>query len=425
MQPRLSQRAAWSAGQPISDLMAQALAHPHLISLAAGFVAPETLPCLLVKQAAERLFRDEAALRAALQYGTTAGDLQLRELILSHWQARDAGMAPVAHVEQVVLTAGSNQLLHLLVDTLLDPGDLVLTAAPTYLVFLGAVRNAGARAVGIPSDECGPIPEALHQTLSRLQAAGRLGRVKAFYVVPYYNNPCGATISPERRHALLDVVARWSKEQPIYVIADNAYRDLRYEGEDIPSMRCYQDGASRVIETGTFSKTFSPGIRVGWGILPAELVQPVLNQKGNIDFGSPHFAQKLMAQVLQDPGYAGYVEQLRAAYALKRNVMLEAATVHLGRLPGVRWRRPQGGLYLWVELPEEMDAGPEGPIWRAALREGVLYVPGQYCYPCDGCWQGKNTMRLSFGVQTPDGIRRGMEALSRAIRQVQGSRTDA
>ncbi|GIW90294.1 MAG: aminotransferase [Pirellulaceae bacterium] len=411
-----SQRARWAAGQPISELMAQALANPELISLAAGFVDSSTLPCDEVRRAVEKLMADPHQARAALQYGTTHGDRKLRELILAQWQAADGNLARTdVDLEQVILTAGSNQLLHLLADTLLDPGDIVLTARPTYLVFLGIVRNVGARAIGVPTDEDGPIPEGVEQTLKELEQSGWLPRVKALYLVPYFNNPCGATVPQQRRVALLDVLARWSRHHPIYLIADNAYRELRYEGPDIASMSCFDQEGDRVIETGTFSKSFSPGVRVGWGILPSALVRPVLDQKGNVDFGSPHFAQKLMAQVLQDGGYQRHVKMLQATYQEKLHAMLQAAEQHLGKLPNIKWRHPRGGLYLWVELPEQVDTGPGGRLLQEALLEGVLYVPGQYCFPADQRPEGTNTMRLSFGVQSIDGIQSGMAKLARAI----------
>lgn len=419
MEIRLSQRAAWAAGQPISDLMARALAHPDLISLAAGFVDPDTLPCQAVRQAAQRLLADEAQARSALQYGTTHGDSHLREQILARWQASDGPRAR-RHVglDQVVLTAGSNQLLYLLADTLLDPGDIVLTASPTYLVFLGIVNNVGARAMGVASDECGPIPEALEETLHNLYRVGLLPRVKAVYVVPYFNNPDGANIPETRRAELLRIVARWSIRQPIYVLADNAYRELRYQGPDVPSLSCFQDSGDWVVETGTFSKSFSPGLRVGWGIVPRALLGPLLDQKGNLDFGSPHLPQKLMAVVLEDGSYGEHLQKLRQAYAAKLQAMLDAADEFLGGLPGVRWRRPQGGLYVWVELPAKIHTGPDGPLFDAALQKGVLYVPGQFCHPSDGRPQGTNTLRLSFGVQPPDRIRAGMKALADALHQL-------
>lgn len=414
MEVRLSQRALWAEGQPISDLMSRALASPHLISLAAGFVDQHTLPVEAVRQAWATLSCCEDSVRTALQYGSTQGQLKLRGLIAERLSDARNGAAP--HVDQIVVSAGSNQLLHLIADTLLDAGDIVLTAAPTYLVFLGTLNNVGARAVGVAADQFGLIPEALEETLHRLQGQGLLPRVKAIYLVPYFDNPTGATMPLERRARLVELAKRWSEHHRIYVISDEAYRLLRYEGEDVPSTRLVDDDGDTVVEAGTFSKTFSPGLRVGWGILPWELLEPLNNQKGNIDFGSPHFAQAIMAETLERGLFDPHVERLRKTYCLKRDAMLRAAERQLRGLTGVSWRQPEGGLYVWLILPPELNAGPDGPLLEIALQEGVLYVPGQYCYPNEGEPVQANTIRLSFGVQSPGRIEEGMEALGRAIR---------
>ena len=156
-----------------------------------------------------------------------------------------------------------------------------------------------------------------------------------------------------------------------------------------------------VIVAQTFSKSYSPGIRVGWGILPHELVEPVCNQKANLDFGSPNFSQHLMAKVLELGLFDPHLEQVRESYRTKLAAMLEAADEHLGPLEGVRWMRPDGGLYIWLALPEEIETGPTGELFEHTLQEGTLYVPGEYCYPSEGTPRPKNMIRLSFGVQSP------------------------
>jgi 2-aminoadipate transaminase len=173
-----------------------------------------------------------------------------------------------------------------------------------------------------------------------------------------------------------------------------------------------------VIVAGTFSKSFSPGIRVGWGILPQNLVGPVVDQKGNVDFGSPNFNQHLMAKLLTMGLFDTHVKRLREGYRKKLTAMLTAAREHLAPLAGVRWYEPTGGLYVWLTLPECVDAGMDGPLFEAALAEGVLYVPGQYCYPSRGEAVRHNTIRLSFGVQSCAKIREGVEKLARAIAAV-------
>jgi 2-aminoadipate transaminase len=416
----LSQRAARAGGQPISYLMQHALAHPEVISLAAGFVDQQSLPVAATLAAAQSLLAEPLRGRAALQYGTTAGYGPLREELLQRLVEADGLTAAEANlsVDQVVVTAGSNELLHLLADTLFDPGDIVICAAPSYFVFLGMATGMGVRTIGAEMDEDGIIPEAVDEQLARLHRAGELPRVKAIYVVSYFDNPSSVTLTKERRGPLVEIAQQWSKHHRIYVLEDAAYRQLRYEGDDLPSLRAYDPAGETVILTETFSKSFSPGIRVGWGVLPRPLVGPLLDQKGNVNFGSPNFTQHLMAAVLEQGLFEEHVEQLRAAYRLKLAAMLAAADEHLASLPGVRWHRPDGGLYVWLQLPEELDAGPGGRLLGTALEEGVLYVPGEYCYPREGVRPRRNMIRLSFGVQSPERIRLGIEALARAVGKV-------
>ena len=417
----LSRRAGWAGGEPIvAALMAKTLAHPELVSLAAGFVDRETLPVEPTRQAADRIWSDPQLARTALQYGTTIGYPPLREAILHRMLQADRSTAAQMNLSasQLIVTAGSNQLLHLVGDALLDPGDVVLCAAPTYFVFLGTIESFGARAVGVEIDEHGLIPEAVDDRLARFDAAGELNRVKAIYVTTYYDNPSGITLPADRREALVRLAERWSKAGPLYVIEDSAYRELRYYGGDVPSMRSFDPQGETVIEAGSFSKSFSPGIRVGWGILPPALHQAALSLKGNLDFGSPNFNQMLMATVLEMGLFDPHVGRLRTSYREKIDAMLAAADEYLGPIGGTEWVRPGGGLYLWLRLPETIDTGLSGSLFDLAVEEGVLYVPGEHCYANRGVPVPKNMLRLSFGIQSPQSIRQGMEALARAIRQV-------
>ena len=226
------------------------------------------------------------------------------------------------------------------------------------------------------------------------------------------------TISAVRRARLVEIAKRWSQQRRIYLIEDAAYRELRYEGDDVPSLRSFDAEGDTVIHAGTFSKSYSPGIRVGWAVLPAALRPPVLAEKGNIDFGSPHFNQVLMAEVLRSGLFDEHVRELRIQYRAKTDAILAAAKEYLRPIGGVDWVRPSGGLYLWVSLPEGIDAGLEGPLFDRAVAEGVLYVPGQYCYPAEGQPRARNTLRLSFGVASADRLRQGVAALARALRQL-------
>ncbi len=237
--------------------------------------------------------------------------------------------------------------------------------------------------------------------------------MKAIYVVSYYDNPMGVTTSLARRQQLLAIARRWSREGTIYVIEDAAYRELRYYGDDVPSLLAL-DESEQVIHAGTFSKPYSPGIRVGWGILPRKLVEPVLAQKGNVDFGSPHFNQVLVATAMELGLFDRHVAGIRESYRSKLDATLEAAHAELVPL-GVKWIPPSGGLYLWLKLPATFDTGVDGPLFQRAVADGVLYVPGECCYPLEGCPRRRDTLRLSFGVPSIEEIRRGVKSLAKAI----------
>ena len=230
----LSLRASQAAGQPISDLMSRALANPKLISLAAGFVDQQTLPVEPTREALEKIWADPVESHAALQYGTTPGFLPLREAIAEYYADADGLSVLPPSPEQIVVTAGSNQLLHLVAESILDPGDLVLCASPSYFVFLGTLSNLGARSYGVAVDEDGMIPASLEAALGEIDAEGELSRVKAIYLVTYFDNPRGISTPLARRMEIVRIAEKWSRENRIYVIDDAAYRELRYDGDDEP-----------------------------------------------------------------------------------------------------------------------------------------------------------------------------------------------
>lgn len=415
----LSRRAQASGGQPINYLMHTALSRPELISLAAGFVDQGSLPVAEVDDAWRTLAAEQSLAHAALQYGTTAGYRPLRELLLEEQRTADGDPPAMRNLtpEQVVVTAGSNQLLYLLADMLCDAGDIVLCAAPTYYVFLGVLKNLGIRAVSAATDEQGLIPEALEERLEQLAKAGELGRVRCIYVVSYFDNPQGVTLPADRRAKIVELARKYSTEHKIYVLDDSAYRKLRYVGDDVPSFAAF-DEDDTVITTQTFSKSFSPGVRVGWGVLPPELVQTFCDVKSNIDFGSPNLNQHLIYEAVRSGGWAKQTAALCDVYRTKRDAMLRACERYMAGLPGVSWRHPAGGLYVWLMLPEGVDAGADGPLFRAALDAGVLYVPGGFSYAGEGEPTANNTIRLSYGVQSPARIDEGIRHLATAVAAV-------
>jgi 2-aminoadipate transaminase len=422
---RLSRRWHWATGQAISFLMQQAVENPNVISLAAGLVDPSTLPVDEMRDVIETVLGDVDLARAALQYGTTQGSERMRKEVvgllnrLEGTNIEGTDTASAIEASQIILTTGSQQLLSLVGEVLLDPGDICFVAAPTYFVFLSVLQGLGARTIPIPADENGMRMDLLEQELERLQAAGELPRVKLIYAVSYYENPSGISLSEERRRELVEMAERWSKDQRIFVLEDAAYRELRYDGPDRRSVWSFDESKETVILAQTFSKSFSPGLRVGFGIVPKSLVKPICDRKGNEDFGSSHFAQRLVCAVLESGRYDSHVEQVRTSYREKRDRMLSAAEKHFRELPEVTWVRPEGGLYVWMSLPSRIETGFDSPLFKQATKvDGVMYVPGELSYGGPAASRKRNQMRLSFGVESPDRIEEGIRRLAAAVRAV-------
>jgi 2-aminoadipate transaminase len=427
---KFSRRWQWATGgRAISYLMEQAVENPNAISLAAGLVDPSTLPVAETNHVLGEMLGDAERGRRALQYGTTPGSERLRRQVAALIQrleerstaGQNGGHPASVEIDpsRLILTTGSQQLLSLVGEILLDPDDICLVAAPTYFVFLGVIHGLGARAVPIPADENGMQIDVLEQELERIDAAGQLSKVKLIYAVSYYENPSGISLSVERRRELVQLAERWSRDQKIFVLEDAAYRELCYDGPDRPSVWSFDPSHETVILAQTFSKSFSPGLRCGYGLLPKPLVRPVSDRKGNEDFGSSNFIQHLLATVLESGLYEPHVEQVRASYRMKRDRMLAAIEKHFDDLPGVSWVRPHGGLYVWMTLPERIETGFDSPFFDRAVKvDGVMYVPGELCYAGTPTQRRRNQMRLSFGVESPDKIEEGIRRLSNAVRAV-------
>lgn len=418
--PKFSQRSRWAKDQAISFLMQQAVENRDVISLAAGLVDESSLPIEEAKQSLDGLLSSDLQARQALQYGTTAGADRLREQLLSHLARLEQKPVDQLGIDasQIVLTTGSQQLLALVADAIFDPGDICLVAAPTYFVFLGVLNGVGAQIIAVDTDEHGMKTEALEVELARLNAAGDLPRVKMIYLVSYYENPSGVSLSVPRRREVIQIARRWSHHQRILVLEDAAYRELRYDGQDRPSVWGFDEEQDTVILAQTFSKSFSPGIRVGFGVLPRDLVGPVCDLKGNQDFGSANLNQHLLASVLSSNQYEAHANQVRSAYRSKRDAMLTALQREFAELPVATWLRPEGGLYVWFSLPDEFETGFGSRMFQIATRiHKVMYVPGELSYPTASPRQRKNQMRLSFGVQNEAGIAEGIRRLASAVRE--------
>ncbi|MFN0054995.1 MAG: PLP-dependent aminotransferase family protein [Planctomycetales bacterium] len=417
----LSQRWQWGSRQPISFLMEQAVQNPDVISLAAGLVDQGTLPVSPTAAAAAALFADEALARQSLQYGTTQGAERLRERLLGHLATLEGCSVDGLGIDsgQLLLTTGSQQLLSLVGEVLLDPGDIVLVAAPTYFAYLGTLNGLGVRAIPIPADNQGLQVDALADQLEQLAQSGELPRVKLIYVVSYYDNPTGISLGVDRRAVVVELARRYSRKHRIMILEDAAYRELHYDGPRLPSLWSFDPEHETVILAQTFSKSYAPGIRVGYGVAPRGLVPPLCDRKGNEDFGSANFNQHLLATVFEQAAYEPHVERLRQTYKAKRDAMLAAAERYFSGIPEVNWVRPQGGLYVWMSLPQRIDTNFDGALFRRATQvDRVMYVPGSICYAGEDSTRPRHQMRLSFGTQSLEGLDEGMRRLAQAVRSL-------
>jgi 2-aminoadipate transaminase len=411
----LSRRARQTGDQPISYFMQQAVENPRLISLAAGLVDTSSLPTREVHDAIDQILSRVDAGRAALQYGTTEGHAPLREKVLARTLAMDGCAAGELHVtlDDVIVTTGSQQLLYLVGEALLDPGDIIITEGPSYFVYHGALASLGVRTLSVPVDEQGLITDALAEMLARLQRTGEIQRLRMIYVCDYFQNPTSLTLSLPRRQQLLELVRRYSRSQRIFILEDAAYRELHYDGTDVPSIKSFDENNEHVILAMTFSKPLAPGLKCGYGILPRDLAAPLLRLKGCHDFGSSNLNQHLIDHLLQSGAYDRHLAELRDVYRVKRDAMLDALSVEFAGHAEVRWTNPEGGLYVWLALPPGTDTGPDAAFMKASLRQGVLYVPGRFCYVSgENGTVPTNEARLSFGVASPEQIREAIRRLA-------------
>jgi 2-aminoadipate transaminase len=434
MNPDHFSRAALSAlgrrteAPPISWLMELTLQHPKLISLAAGFTDNATLPVRETRALMAALLQERRTGEPALQYGNTVGLPRLAALTAARVLEQDAstgeGRPPTSRCQpdQLVLTHGSQQLLYMVAEVLLDPGDIVLVEDPTYFVFLGILQSRGVECRGVPLEPDGLDVSQLEAVLARLKRERRLSRLKLVYLVTYHQNPSGTTTCFAKKAAVLDLLRFYERAagHAIYLLEDAAYRELRFRGPDTASALAASGGNSRVLYAGTYSKPYATGVRVGFGFLPEPIRTAVIRVKGNQDFGTSNLLQHLLAQAIASGRYDRHVRELRRRYAEKAGWMAGALRRHFSA--EVSWVEPDGGMYFWARLPGRRRSGPDSTLFQRALEANVLYVPGGLCYAPDPTRRKPDReLRLSFGNASRREIQTGIRRLGEVLRATQES----
>jgi 2-aminoadipate transaminase len=261
--------------------------------------------------------------------------------------------------------------------------------------------------------------EAIEKLLVRLEREDRLERVKLIYTTSYYQNPTGLTLGAAGRARLLEIARRFSRRQRILILEDAAYRELRYDGPALASMKSLDRENQFTILTQTFSKPFAPGLKTGYTAMPADLMEAVLHQKGNHDFGSPSLSQHIAVEAMTSGLYDQHVRLLCDSYRAKRDAMLDSLRKYIPASADISWTHPNGGLYIWVTLPAGTDSSRESPLFNRCVENGVLYVPGDYCFqPDENGFVPRNHIRLSFGQVAPDQIAPGIERFSQAVASI-------
>jgi 2-aminoadipate transaminase len=385
-------------GSAIRELL-KFVEDPEVISFAGGMPAPDAFPIKEFTDACNRVLKTQSS--QALQYGSTDGYLPLREMIAQQSKRYGIEVTP----ENILITSGSQQALDLLGKIFINPGDHIVVENPTYVGALQALNAYGAEYIPVPTDEEGMVTSELEKSLR--------SSPKFIYVLPNFQNPTGVTLSFERRLQLIEL----SEKYGVPIIEDDPYGQLRFEGDNLPPIEvldsqtraqggCY---SGNVIYTSTFSKTLSPGIRLAWVIAPPEVIHKLVLAKQGTDLHTATFNQMIAYEVGKNGFINEHVKYIRKIYKERRDVMLDTLEEHMPE--GVKWTHPEGGLFLWMTLPECIDSRE---LLTEALKFKVAFVPGCSFF-ADG--SHPNTMRLNFSYASPDLINEGIGRLAKAVKQ--------
>lgn len=389
----LSKNAKCMKPSPIRELL-NVVNQPGIISFAGGFPNPESFPIAEIKKIMNEVLDEQGA--KALQYGGTDGNIELRKELAKRYNNQGLNITS----ENIIITTASQQAIDLTARIFIDPGDTVICGLPSYLGALQAFNSYQANCIGVEKDE------ELEVVVRALCASGK--KPKFVYTIPDFQNPSGITMDKKQREYIVKIARKYD----LIIIEDSPYREIRFEGE--PQTLISSMAPERTILLGTFSKTFTPGFRLGWVVAPKEIVRRYNLAKQSADLCSPTFDQAVAAKYLQSGAFEKNLVHTVELYRRKRDLMLESLDKFMPE--NISWTRPQGGLFLFVTMPEGYDSKE---LFDIAIKQNVAFVIGEAFF-CDG--GGQNTIRINFSFMNDEGIVEGVKRLANAIKTLMDSK---
>ena len=379
------------------------LTTPDIISFAGGLPAPQTFPVEGLRSAADKVFRERPS--EALQYGTTEGDNELKDQLIGFEAKQGLRLSR----DEMLIISASQQALDITCKVFLDPGDLVIAGRPTYLGEIQAIQSYSAEVLGVPfgPENDGFDMDELRSRYAKTKREGK--RVKYLYVIPDFQNPTGICWSLEKRRELLE----FSYQNDLLIVEDAPYREIRFLGKSLPSLyQLDQEGQNRrnVVGFKTFSKILAPGTRMGWIIGNPELIAKFVVAKQAMDLCSNVFTQAWIAEYMKTDAIYAHIEETRKLYREKRNYMVGCLEKYMPERKDLRWTSPEGGLFLWITLPEYIDTEK---MFLRAVEKKVAYVVGSAFYFDE---PERNSMRLNFSYPSLEQIDEGVKRLADCVR---------
>ncbi len=370
--------------------MFKLLANPEVISFAGGAPAPELFPGQELGEIMQKLLCENAAV--ALQYGVTEGYTPFREYI----EARMQKIGNIHAHDTVIVTSGGQQALDLTFKSLINEGDTVVVESPSFIGGLNALRSYNANLVGIQVQEDGLDTDALEALLKK-------EKVKLVYTIATFQNPTGITMSHKKRIRLLELAEKYD----FYILEDNPYGELRFSGDEVATIKSL-DTAGRVIYAGSFSKTLSAGLRLGWAVAREDIMGKMVVCKQVSDVHTPVLTQMAAYEFFKNFDFDAHIQKSKKLYGERANVMLDSMRAHFPK--NCTFTSPEGGIFLWCTLPEGADTDA---LLKTAISEKVAFVPGSSCMvnPADG----KRYMRLNYSLTAPEKIREGIKRLGKVL----------